>query len=239
VGVEGPTIVCAQAGNVNTGACDPLAEIAAISRAHGAWLHVDGAFGLWAAASPRLAHLVRGRELADSWAVDGHKWLNVPQDTGFAICADRSAHRTSLGTVAPYLQQAGGGDHDPFELVPEWSRRARGFPAYAALRSLGRNGVAELVERCCELASSMAGALAREDGVEVLNEVCLNQVLVRFGDDDDVTRQVIARVQEGGTAWLGGTVWQGRAAMRIAVSSHATREADAQATVAAILAAYG
>jgi glutamate/tyrosine decarboxylase-like PLP-dependent enzyme len=236
--VAGPTIVCAQAGNVNTGACDPLTEIAASSRAHGAWLHVDGAFGLWAAASPRLAHLVSGRELADSWAVDGHKWLNVPQDTGFAICADRAAHRSSLGTIAPYLQQAGGGDHDPFELVPEWSRRARGFPAYAALRALGREGAAELVERCCALAASMAAALAREDGVEVLNEVCLNQVLVRFGDDDDVTREVIARVQQDGTAWLGGTVWQGRAAMRIAVSSHATREADAQATVAAILAAY-
>jgi glutamate/tyrosine decarboxylase-like PLP-dependent enzyme len=236
--VEGPTIVCAQAGNVNTGACDPLEAIAAASRAQGAWLHVDGAFGMWAAASERLSHLVTGRELADSWSIDGHKWLNVPQDTGFAICADRAAHRVSLGTVAPYLQQAGGGDHDPFELVPEWSRRARGFPAYAALRSLGRRGTAELVERCCDLAASMADELARTDGVEVLNEVSLNQVLVRFGDDDAVTREVVARVQQDGTAWLGGTVWQGRGAMRIAVSSHATTQEDARLTVAAIVAAF-
>ncbi|MDX6527089.1 MAG: hypothetical protein QOI43_2600 [Gaiellales bacterium] len=236
--VEGPAIVCAQAGNVNTGAIDPLAAIAEAARAHGAWLHVDGAFGLWAAASARLAHQVAGRELADSWAVDGHKWLNVPQDTGFAICADRTAHRMSLGTVAPYLQQAGGGDHDPFELVPEWSRRARGFPAYAALRSLGRKGTAELIERCCALAASMAEALAREPAVEVLNDVTLNQVLVRFGGDDALTREVIARVQRDGTAWLGGTVWQGRAAMRIAVSSHATTEQDARETVAAILRAW-
>jgi glutamate/tyrosine decarboxylase-like PLP-dependent enzyme len=199
---------------------------------------VDGAFGLWAAASERLVGLVPGRELADSWAVDGHKWLNVPQDTGFAICADREAHRASLGTVAPYLQRSPGGDHDPFELVPEWSRRARGFPAYAALRSLGRAGVAELIERCCDLAAFMAEELARGDGIEVLNEVTLNQVLVRFGDDDAATRDVIARVQQDGTAWLGGTVWQGRAAMRIAVSSHATTLDDARATVAAIVACW-
>jgi glutamate/tyrosine decarboxylase-like PLP-dependent enzyme len=236
--VDGPTIVCAQAGNVNTGAIDPLAVIADAARAHGAWLHIDGAFGLWAAASARLAHQVAGRELADSWAVDGHKWLNVPQDTGFAICADRTVHRASLGTVAPYLQQADGGDHDPFELVPEWSRRARGFPAYAALRSLGRRGTAELIERCCALAAAMAAELADEAGVEVLNDVTLNQVLVRFGGDDALTRDVIARVQADGTAWLGGTVWQGRAAMRIAVSSHATTEEDALATVAAILRAW-
>jgi glutamate/tyrosine decarboxylase-like PLP-dependent enzyme len=236
--VEGPAIVCAQAGNVNTGACDPLDAVAAATRAHGAWLHVDGAFGMWAAASERLSHLVAGRELADSWSVDGHKWLNVPQDTGFAICADRTAHRLSLGTVAPYLQQSGGGDHDPFELVPEWSRRARGFPAYAALRSLGRRGTAELVERCCDLAAWMADELAGAEGVEVLNEVSLNQVLVRFGDDDARTREVVARVQQGGTAWLGGTVWQGRGAMRIAVSSHATTQEDARLTVAAILAAF-
>jgi glutamate/tyrosine decarboxylase-like PLP-dependent enzyme len=200
-------------------------------------MHLDGAFGLWAAVSERLEHLVVGRELADSWSVDGHKWLNVPQDTGFAICRDRLAHRTSLGTTAPYLLQAQGDDHDPFELVPEWSRRARGFPAYAALRSLGRAGVVELVERCCALASSMAAELAAEDGIEVLNEVCLNQALVRFDDDDERTREVIRRVQEDGTAWLGGTTWQGRAAMRISVSSHATTEDDAHRTVAAVLAA--
>ena len=236
--VDGPTIVCAQAGNVNSGASDPLAEVAEACRARGAWMHLDGAFGLWAAVSERLEHLVAGRELADSWSVDGHKWLNVPQDTGFAICRDRVAHRASLGTTAPYLLQAQGDDHDPFELVPEWSRRARGFPAYAALRSLGRAGVVELVERCCALASSMAAGLAAEDGIEVLNEVCLNQALVRFGDDDERTREVIRRVQEDGTAWLGGTTWQGRAAMRISVSSHATTEDDAHRTVAAVLAAW-
>jgi glutamate/tyrosine decarboxylase-like PLP-dependent enzyme len=235
----GPTIVCAQAGNVNSGGCDPLVEIAAACRAHGAWLHVDGAFGMWAAASARLEPLVAGRELADSWAVDGHKWLNVPQDTGFAICADRLAHRAALGTTAPYLLQSQGSDHDPFELVPEWSRRARGFPAYAALRSLGRRGVAQLVERCCDLAASMAAELAAADGVEVLNEVRLNQVLVRFGDDDERTREVIRRVQEEGTAWLGGTTWQGKGAMRISVSSHATTADDATRTVAAILTAWG
>jgi glutamate/tyrosine decarboxylase-like PLP-dependent enzyme len=237
-GVAGPTIVCAQAGNVNTGACDPLVEIAAACNEHGAWLHVDGAFGLWAAVSARLAHLVVGRELADSWSVDGHKWLNVPQDTGFAICADRLAHRAALGTTAPYLLHSQGDDHDPFELVPEWSRRARGFPAYAALRSLGRAGVVELVERCCDLAAAMAAELEAADGVEVLNEVCLNQVLVRFGDDDEKTREVVRRVQEDGTAWLGGTTWQGRAAMRISVSSHATTEDDARRTVAAVLSAW-
>jgi glutamate/tyrosine decarboxylase-like PLP-dependent enzyme len=237
-GIAGPAIVCAQAGNVNTGACDPLTEIARASATHGAWLHVDGAFGLWAAASDRLAPLVAGRELADSWSVDGHKWLNVPQDTGFAICRDRAAHRASLGTTASYLQPSADGDHDPFELVPEWSRRARGFPAYAALRSLGRRGVAELVERCCALASSMAAGLAQEPGIEVVNEVCLNQVLVRFGDDDALTRAVVARVQQDGVAWLGGSVWQGRAVMRISVSSHATTEEDARRSVEAILAAW-
>jgi glutamate/tyrosine decarboxylase-like PLP-dependent enzyme len=237
-GIEGPAIVCAQAGNVNTGACDPLAEIARASAAHGAWLHVDGAFGLWAAASERLAPLVAGRELADSWSVDAHKWLNVPHDTGFAICRDRAAHRASLGITAAYLQRAAGGDHDPFELVPEWSRRARGFPAYAALRSLGRRGAAELIERCSAIASSIAAGLAEGPGVEILNEVCLNQVLVRFGDDDAQTRAVVARVQEDGVVWLGASVWQGHAVMRISVSSHATTEDDARRTVGAILSAW-
>jgi glutamate/tyrosine decarboxylase-like PLP-dependent enzyme len=237
-GVEGPTIVCAQAGNVNTGACDPLDEIARLAHAHGAWLHVDGAFGIWAAVSERLAPQVAGREAADSWAVDGHKWLNVPQDTGFAICADRAAHRAALGVTAAYLVQSAGDDHDPVELVPEWSRRARGFPAYAALRSLGRAGVVELIEGCCAHARTIAGLVAAEDGVEVLNEVCLNQVLVRFGDDDTRTRAVIARVQQDGVAWLGGSVWQGRAVMRISVSSHATTDEDARRTAAAILAAF-
>jgi glutamate/tyrosine decarboxylase-like PLP-dependent enzyme len=198
-------------------------------------LHVDGAFGLWAAASERLAPLVAGRELADSWSVDGHKWLNVPQDTGFAIVADRDAHRAALGISAAYLQR---GELDPFELVPEWSRRARGFPAWAALRSRGRHGMAALIEGCCAHAAEIAHAVAAEDGVEVLNDVVLNQVLVRFGDDDERTRAVIAQVQKDGEIWLGGSVWQGRAVMRVSVSSHATTDADARRAAAAILAAY-
>jgi glutamate/tyrosine decarboxylase-like PLP-dependent enzyme len=234
-GVDGPLIVCAQAGNVNTGACDPLAAIARIAHAHGGWLHVDGAFGLWAAASERLAPLVAGRELADSWSVDAHKWLNVPQDTGFAIVADREAHRAALGVTAAYLQR---GEHDPFELVPEWSRRARGFPAWAALRSRGRRGMASLIEDCCARAAEIAHGAAAEDGIEVLNDVVLNQALLRFDDDDERTRAVIARVQADNEIWLGGSVWQGRAVMRVSVSSHATTPRDARRAAAAIVAAY-
>jgi glutamate/tyrosine decarboxylase-like PLP-dependent enzyme len=241
--VEGPTIVCAQAGNVNTGAFDPLAAICAAGHDHGAWVHVDGAFGLWAGASPALRHLVAGVEQADSWATDAHKWLNVPYDSGLVFVAHPQAHRAAFAKVASYLTPGQGGERDPDGFVPEGSRRARGFPVWAALRSLGRSGVAELVERCCGHARRFADALAAADGVEVLNEVVLNQVLVRFadpgGDHDGRTREVIRRVQADGTLWLGGTIWQGMAAMRISVSNWSTTTDDVDRSVAAILAAAG
>jgi glutamate/tyrosine decarboxylase-like PLP-dependent enzyme len=228
---EQPTIVCAQAGEVNTGAIDPLEEIADATREHGAWLHVDGAFGMWAAASPRLRHLVAGAERADSWAVDAHKWLNVPYDGALAIVADREAVRAAIGVTAAYLPADSG--RDPIDYSPEMSRRARAVPIYAALRQLGREGLAELVERCCALARRLAGAMEELDGAVMLNEVVLNQVLVRFGDDDATTRAVIEDVQRGGEAWLGGTLWDGRAAARVSVSNWSTTEEDIDRLVAA------
>ena len=237
--LKGPTIVCAQAGNVNTGAFDPLPAICAAGHDHGAWVHVDGAFGLWAGASPALRHLVAGVEQADSVATDAHKWLNVPYDSGLVFVAHPQAHLAAFAKVASYLTPAQGGARDPDGFVPEASRRARGFPVWAALRSLGRSGVAELVERCCGNARRFADALAAADGVEVLNEVVLNQVLVRFpdpgGDHDGRTREVVRRVQAGGTLWLGGTTWHGMAAMRISVSNWSTTDADVDRSVAAIL----
>ena len=228
---DGPTIVCAQAGEVNSGAFDPLEEIAAACRESGAWLHVDGAFGMWAAASPELRGLVRGADQADSWAVDAHKWLNVPYDGGLAIVADREALRTAMGVQASYLPSADG--REPIAHVPESSRRARALPIYAALRSLGRSGLAELIERNCALARRVADGVGRLQGAEVLNRVILNQVLVRFGDDDEITRAVIAAVQRSGEAWLGGTVWHGVAAARVSVSNWSTTEADVDRLVAA------
>ena len=201
-GATGPTIVCAQAGNVNTGAVDPVGEIADACEAAGAWLHVDGAFGLWAAASPRFRHLTEGCERADSWATDAHKWLNVPYDCGVVFCRHPEAHGEAMAVAASYLQRADG--RSPSDWVPESSRRARGFAVWAALRSLGRSGVADLVERCCDHARAFADLLGAEPGVEILNDVVLNQVLVRFGDDDETTREVVRRVQEDGTCWLGG-----------------------------------
>jgi glutamate/tyrosine decarboxylase-like PLP-dependent enzyme len=237
---HGPLIVCAQAGNVNTGAFDPLDEIAEAVRDHEGWLHVDGAFGLWANASPGLAHLARGAERADSWATDGHKWLNVPYDCGIVIVNDPESHRAAMTIAAPYLVQTEGRERDPFDYVPEFSRRARGFTVWAALRSLGRSGIADLVDRCCALALRFAEALSREPGVEILNDVVLNQVLVRFqppdGDDPDAfTREVIKRVQDDGTCWLGGTTWHGMAAMRISVSNWSTGEEDVEVSAEAIL----
>ena len=232
-----PALVCAQAGNVNTGAFDPLEPIAAAVRGHtNAWLHVDGAFGLWAAAVPRLRHLVAGSESADSWATDAHKWLNVGYDCGFVAVRDPDAHRSSMAASAAYLL-ASGTNREGWEYVLDSSRRARGFALYATLRSLGRDGVRDLVERCCALATRMAEALASLPDVQVLNEVNLNQVLVRFGDDDERTRDVIRRVQESGEAWMGGTSWHGVAAMRISVSGWRTTEADIDRTAAAIAAA--
>ena len=230
---ERPTIVCAQAGNVNTGAFDPVAELADACEPGGAWLHVDGAFGLWAAASPKLRHLVEGVDRADSWATDAHKWLNVPYDCGLVFCRHEEAHALSMAVAASYLQRADG--RSPSDWVPESSRRARGFAVWAAVRSLGRSGVADLVDRCCGHARAFAELLGAEPGVEILNDVVLNQVLVRFGDDDETTREVVRRVQADGTCWLGGTDWQGRAAMRISVSSFRTTEADVDRSAAAIL----
>jgi glutamate/tyrosine decarboxylase-like PLP-dependent enzyme len=238
-----PILICAQAGSVNSGAFDPLAEIAPLARRHGAWLHVDGAFGLWAAASPRHRPLLAGLELADSWATDAHKWLNVPYDSGIVLCAHPAAHRAALAITAAYLVQTDGAERDPFEWVPEFSRRARGFAVWAALRSLGRQGVADLVERSCAHARRFAERLAAEPGVEILNDVVLNQVLVRCHatagregvSPDDLTRDVIRRVQEDGTCWLGGTAWRGAAAMRISVSNWSTTEADVDLSVDAIL----
>lgn len=233
--LEGPTIVCAQAGNVNTGAFDPLGEIAQVTKAHGAWLHVDGAFGLWARASRRHRALADGIELADSWATDAHKWLNVPYDCGVAIVRDADAHRRAMTSTAAYLVQTQGAERDAVDWAPEFSRRARGVPVYATLRALGREGVEDLVDRCCARARQMAEILAAEDGVRILNEVVLNQVLVRFGDDDELTRNVIAGVQQEGTCWLGGTIWHDQAAMRISVSNWDTSQEDAARSAAAIL----
>ena len=233
---DGPTIVCAQAGNVNTGSFDPLLEIADAVEGTGAWLHIDGAFGLWAAVSPRFRHLVAGVERADSWATDAHKWLNVPYDSGLAFCAHPDSHRAAMAVRASYLEQAEVDvARDPMDWVPEFSRRARGFPIYAAIRALGREGIAALVERCCDHATRFAELLGREPGVEILNDVVLNQVLVRFGDDDEVTRATIAAVQEDGTCWLSGTVWQGKAAMRISVSNWRTSDDDVERSATAIL----
>ena len=231
-----PTIVCAQVGEVNTGACDDVEAIAARARGAGAWLHVDGAFGLWAAAAPSLRHLVRGIDEADSWATDAHKWLNVPYDCGIAFCAHPAAHRAAMGVRAEYLVHDDGANRDQLDWNPEFSRRARGFPVYAALRSLGRSGVAELVERCCAHARHAAEELARLPGAEVLNEVVLNQVLFRFGSDEQ-TGDVLRVVQRSGEAWLSGTTWDGRPAIRVSVSNWQTSAADVERLVGAFRAA--
>jgi glutamate/tyrosine decarboxylase-like PLP-dependent enzyme len=228
----GPAIVCAQAGNVNTGACDDLRRICEAAHEHRAWVHVDGAFGLWAAASPRLAHLVDGIELADSWACDGHKWLNVPYDSGYAFCAHPEAHAEAVRYSAAYLVGSGGaatlGD-----LTLESSRRARGFATWAAIRQLGRSGIAELVERCCALAGQFATGLAA-GGADIANDVVLNQVLAGFGDDAR-TDALIDAVQRDGTCWLGGTTWRGRRLMRISVCNHSTTADDIERSVEAVL----
>jgi len=230
----GPTIVCAQAGNVNTGAVDPIATICELAQAHDAWVHVDGAFGLWAAASPALRPLVAGLGSADSWATDAHKWLNVPYDSGLAFVAHPEAHRAAMRKTAGYFPDERPGERGSDAFVPESSRRARGFAVWAALRTLGRPGVAELVDRCCALARRFALALDEMPGVQVLNDVVLNQVLVRFGDSDEVTQRVIAAAQDEGTCWFGATVWKGMAAARISVSNWSTTEADIDRSVAAI-----
>jgi glutamate/tyrosine decarboxylase-like PLP-dependent enzyme len=230
--LEGLTIVCLQAGNVNTGAFDPAREVCARARAAAAWVHVDGAFGLWAAAAPRRASLTAGIAEADSWATDAHKWLNVPYDSGLAFVRDPAHLRAAMAPgAAAYLAQ--GAAREPAHYTPEASRRARGVEVWTALRTLGRTGVADLIERTCQHATRFAEGL-RAAGYDVLNEVALNQVLVSFGDDE-TTRRAIAAVQAEGTCWCGGTVWQGRAAMRISVSSWVTSEADVERSLAAIV----
>jgi glutamate/tyrosine decarboxylase-like PLP-dependent enzyme len=232
----GPTIVCGQAGEVNTGAFDDFEAIADRAAEAGAWFHLDGAFGLWAAASPDLRHLVRGAERADSWTTDAHKWLNVPYDSGLAFCAHPESHRAAIGVKASYLVHADDQrERDQMDWTPEFSRRARGFAVYAAIRSLGRSGIAQLVERCCGHARLFA-ELLEAGGATILNEVVLNQALVRFGDGER-TREVIERVQQDGTCWLSGTDWQGEHALRVSVSNWRTTREDVEGSAAAILAA--
>lgn len=240
---DGPLIVCLQAGNVNTGAFDQLGPAIDLVRTRrpGAWIHVDGAFGMWAAASPRLRHLAAGMELADSWATDGHKWLNVPYDCGYAFVRDAAAHARALSPQSAAYIVYGDAERDEFRWVPEYSRRARGFATWAALRSLGRTGVADLVERCCALARRMADGLRAAGGdVQVLNDVVLNQVLVRFEgsdgvDADERTRAAVRKVQDDGTCWLSGTTWHGMAAMRVSIINWSSTEADIDRSIEAIL----
>jgi glutamate/tyrosine decarboxylase-like PLP-dependent enzyme len=229
--LDGPSIVCLQAGNVSSGAFDPAEEICRIAHAAGAWVHVDGAFGLWAVAAPGRAHLARGVADADSWATDAHKWLNVPYDSGLAFVRHAEDLRAVMAVAAAYLLQ--GDRREAGQYTPECSRRARGVEVWAALRSLGRSGLADLIERCCRHATRFADGL-RAAGYQILNEVVLNQVLVSFGDDE-TTRRVIAGIQSDGTCWCGGTVWHGRAAMRISVSSWATTTEDVDRSLAAML----
>ncbi len=229
--ISGPTIICVQAGNVNSGAFDPIGEICTKAHAAGAWVHVDGAFGLWAAASAKFAHLTTGMAEADSWATDAHKWLNVPYDSGLAFVRNRAVMRASLSVSAAYLPE--GERRDPANFTPELSRRARGVEVWAALKSLGKEGMADLIERNCHQATLFAEGL-RKAGYEVHNEVVLNQVVVSFGEAE-ITRRIITTIQAEGTCWAGVTVWQGHTAMRISVSSWATTEADVERSLEAII----
>jgi glutamate/tyrosine decarboxylase-like PLP-dependent enzyme len=233
---DGPTIVCAQAGNVATGAFDAFGPIADICAQHGAWLHIDGAFGLWAAAAPSTRHLTAGVERANSWAVDAHKWLNVPYDGAMAIVADPEAHLAAMRLAGPYLV-ADPGQRDNTNYVPESSRRARAVPVYAAIRSLGRVGVADMIERNCAQARRMAEQLNDIPGAEVLNDVVLNQVLVRLPGGDDANRAAVAAIQRDGTCWLGGTTWNGEYVLRVSFSNWATSDEDVDRSAAAIAAA--
>ena len=234
---DAPTIVCAQAGNVSTGACDPLDAIVKSAHARGAWVHVDGAFGLWAAAVPELRALVSGIETADSWATDAHKWLNVPYDSGLAIVADAAPHRAAMSMEASYLQRGADEERVGTDWAPESSRRARALPLYALFRSLGSDGIAAIVRRNCALARRMADRLSSDRGISILNDVVLNQVLVRFADDETTSR-VIAAVQAEGTCWAGGARWQNKQAMRISVSNWSTTETDIDRSADAILSCF-
>jgi len=234
--IKGPTIVCLQAGNVNTGAFDPAQSIIPAARAAGAWVHVDGAFGLWARASKQLSPLAAGIELADSWATDAHKWLNVPYDSGIAFVRDSNALKAAMAITAEYLPTQNSA-RNPCDFTPELSRAARGVEIWAVLRTLGRAGLAELFERNCRQARRFAQGLAAVN-FRILNEVALNQVLIDFGGDER-TRRVIAAVQSEGTCWAGPTVWQGRTAMRLSVCNWATQDEDVERSIAAIVRAAG
>ncbi len=238
------TIVCAQAGNINTGAVDPITEVCDLAESRDAWVHVDGAIGMWATASERHRHLLEGVERADSWSADGHKWLNAPYDCGVALCAHPDDHAAAMSVTASYIavsHHRGSDRRDQINWNPEWSRRARSVPVYAALAALGRRGVGELVDRNITHARHMAERLAGEAGIEVLNDVVLNQVLVRFGgaeEADQVTTDVIHRVQEDGVCWVGGTRWRGRAAMRVSICGHNTTTEDIDRSAESILTAF-
>jgi len=242
---DSPTIVLLQAGDVNTGAFDPFDSLITVAKEFGAWVHVDGAFGMWTAASPRYRHLVQGIDGADSWATDGHKWLNVPYDSGYAFVRDERSHLASMSHHESYMiSQAGA--RDEMDWNPEFSRRARGFPTYAAIRQLGRSGIARLVERCCDLAKSLVTGIGELAGAEVVSAPVINQGLVRFldprpgaspADHDRRTDQVIEAIDAGGEAFFGGTTWRGRRAMRVSVSGWQTTEADVQRVVGAVAAA--
>ncbi len=237
---DSPTIVSLAAGDLNRGAFDPFDEVCDVAHAHGAWVHIDGAFGLWVASSPRYRHLVKGYEKADSWATDAHKWLNVPYDSGMAFVANPEAHKAAMTIPAAYKVEVDG-VRDEFEWGPEWSRRARGIPLYAAIRTLGRNGVAEIIERCCDLTRDLVMRLGELPGVEVLAEPIINQGLVRFldsgGDHDAKTDEIIHRINEGGECWFGPTTWNGMRVMRVSLSNFRTTPDDIDKTVAAVKAA--
>jgi glutamate/tyrosine decarboxylase-like PLP-dependent enzyme len=240
---RGPKLVIAQAGQINTGAFDPFADVVGLSRAHRAWVHVDGAFGLWARAAPERRSLTEGIEGADSWATDGHNWLQVPYDCGFAIVKDREAHQRAMTQWSSYLPSITEGDRVPSAYVPELSRRARGVPVWAMIKTLGRSGIAELVERCCELAKVFAERLSAEAGIRVLNPVVLNQFVAVFGDGDaaarrEATETVIARVQADGVCFVGGAAWRGEWVMRISITSFQTSGADVERSADAIIAAW-
>lgn len=219
---KGPSIVIAQAGQINTGACDPFEEICGVAHERGAWVHVDGAFGLWAQASERFRHLTRGVAEADSWATDGHKWLQTPYDSGFAIVRDPRAHRRSMGIEASYLPDASGGEREPSAYVPELSRRARGFAAWAMIRTLGRSGISAMIERHCDVAAALGSSLSRTGGIEVLVPVELNQLIVRFGGSDEATLATVAEVQRRGRIFAGPAQWRGQWVMRLSVTNFGT-----------------
>ncbi len=243
IGLTGPKIVIAQAGQINTGAYDPFREIVEIGKANGAWVHVDGAFGLWARAVPELKHLTDGIEGCDSWVTDGHKWLQAPYDSGFAIVRNRDALLGAMSQWSSYLPSIAQGDRVPSNYVPELSRRARGVPVYALLKTLGRAGVVEIIERHCRLARRMAERLSAEPGIRVVNEVTINQLIVNFGTGDAEARKadteaVIARVLDSGVCFVAGAAWRGDWVMRISVTSGATTEADIDLSADAIIAAW-